>query len=251
MGLLTAGVGALSSLLGGGSPAPATLSIQTSDGSIKSSITFAVNPSSITLKKTSSFKKAAPAPQGGTQGGGGALKKVQAPATQPQGAQPATLTVTGFLDATQTSSSDIMDDLSALWACTLLPTASGGSAPTPPIVTLTWGTWTWIDCFMTSFSAKLTMFRSDGTPVRAQIDLSLTEYVAPQQGQNPTSGAFGSRETHTVVAGDSLASVSYKAYGRADYWRAIAEVNGIDDPLRVRPGTSLLIPPADVAREMK
>ena len=36
---------------------------------------------------------------------------------------------------------------------------------------------------------------------------------------------------------------------QARYWRALAAFNGIDDPLRVAPGTSLVIPPArDAAR---
>ena len=48
-----------------------------------------------------------------------------------------------------------------------------------------------------------------------------------------------------MVAGDSLASIAYREYGAPAYWRALAEANGIDDPLRLRPGTRLLVPPAE------
>ena len=48
---------------------------------------------------------------------------------------------------------------------------------------------------------------------------------------------------HTCSStGDSLASVAYAEYGDPTAWRAVARFNGIDDPLRCRPGTRLLLP---------
>lgn len=249
MGLLSAGVNALGGLLGG-QPETATLNIK--GGSGKSSVAFVVNPDSLDLSKSTTYAKTSSTNQTGAQAGSSnATKFSQSTGLQHKGASPATLTIKGLLDQTTSTGKDIMDDLNALWGCLLLPDQTGAAAPVPPTVYLQWGTWTWFDSFLKDFKATFTAFRADGTPIRANLTLTLTENVAPNQGQNPTSGAFGSRETHTVVAGDSLASVSYKAYGRADYWRAIAEVNQIDDPFRVVPGTSLLIPPADLARAMK
>jgi nucleoid-associated protein YgaU len=52
-----------------------------------------------------------------------------------------------------------------------------------------------------------------------------------------------------MIEGDSLQSIAYRELGKAAYWRAIADLNGIDDPLRVTAGTVLLIPSvADAAR---
>ena len=53
-----------------------------------------------------------------------------------------------------------------------------------------------------------------------------------------------------MVEGDSLASVAFHEYGNPTMWRALAEANGIDDPLRVRPGTRLLVPRPDEAVQM-
>jgi nucleoid-associated protein YgaU len=48
-----------------------------------------------------------------------------------------------------------------------------------------------------------------------------------------------------MVAGDTLASIAYNEYGSAAGWRRIADANPfIDDPMRVKPGTTLVIPPA-------
>ncbi len=41
--------------------------------------------------------------------------------------------------------------------------------------------------------------------------------------------------------------MAYKEYGNASWWRPIAEVNGIDDPLKLIAGTRLLVPDMDDA----
>ena len=53
-----------------------------------------------------------------------------------------------------------------------------------------------------------------------------------------------------MIEGDTLQSVAYRELGKPTYWRAIAELNDIDDPMRAgRPGTVLLIPSvADATR---
>lgn len=45
----------------------------------------------------------------------------------------------------------------------------------PPIYLLTWGKQEYLRCFIESLSYKLTMFLADGTPVRATVDITLTE----------------------------------------------------------------------------
>ena len=45
----------------------------------------------------------------------------------------------------------------------------------PPIYLLTWGKQEYLRCFIESLSYKLTMFLTDGTPVRATVDITLKE----------------------------------------------------------------------------
>ncbi len=84
-----------------------------------------------------------------------------------------------------------------------------------------------------------------GVPVWAEVTLSLVEYTAPLPRQNPTSGGVTGHRRHTVVAGDGLVQIATRAYGTPHAWRAVAEANGLDDPLRVRPGTRLVLPAPD------
>jgi nucleoid-associated protein YgaU len=88
------------------------------------------------------------------------------------------------------------------------------------------------------------MFRESGKPVRANCTIDLTETPPQAAAQNPTSGGRGAQSWVQMVAGDTLAGIAFREYGDATLWRAIADANVIDDPLRVRPGTQLLIPPA-------
>jgi nucleoid-associated protein YgaU len=63
--------------------------------------------------------------------------------------------------------------------------------------------------------------------------------------QNPTSGGRHVQRVHRVVSGDTLASVAYAEYGDPTQWRAVAAYNGIDDPMRVPMGTTLMLPPPE------
>ena len=61
-------------------------------------------------------------------------------------------------------------------------------------------------------SAKYTLFRADGVPLRATATISLEEIPAPEEGQNPTSGSLNSRRSHLVGDGDTLHSIAYDEY---------------------------------------
>jgi nucleoid-associated protein YgaU len=101
--------------------------------------------------------------------------------------------------------------------------------------------------FLKSVSARYTMFRNDGTPVRATAQITLEEIPSDPPRTNPTSGASAGRRTHVMAAGDSLHSVAFREYDDPGLWRGLAAFNDIDDPLRVVPGRRLLVPTADEA----
>jgi nucleoid-associated protein YgaU len=92
------------------------------------------------------------------------------------------------------------------------------------------------------------MFHPNGEPIRAFVDLELAqaEPTSPVgQAQNPTTRGTAGLKQHVIQGEDSLQSIAYESYRDPTKWRAIAEANGIDDPLRVKRGTSLTIPRLD------
>ncbi|MEU7133414.1 LysM peptidoglycan-binding domain-containing protein [Streptomyces sp. NPDC046261] len=167
-------------------------------------------------------------------------------AARPQfiGAEPRTMTLDVFLDAPG-SGAGVQGEVEALLGC-CAPTAQSAAAKpaSAPWVRLEWGRarTTAFLAVVTQVNAVYTRFGTDGTPLRAECSLTLEEVGGSAQRQNPSSGADGPVGTHTVVAGDTLPGIAWRAYGDAASWRAIARANGIDDPERLRPGSELLLP---------
>jgi hypothetical protein len=117
--------------------------------------------------------------------------------------------------------------------------------PTAPIVMLRWGKTQWFACYVGSVNATFTMFDHVGTPVRATVALSLKEVPNWTEKQNPTSGSRVGHQSHLVVAGDSLPLIAFQYYERAPLWRGIALANNLDDPMRLRVGSRLSLPPIE------
>lgn len=169
------------------------------------------------------------------------------------GTRPMTLSTNLFFDAFSEAHGDVTPAVTKLLGWTR-PTAQShqDGRDCPPLVQFKWGGNPQLEefkGFITSLTIRYTLFRRDGTPVRAEVAITITGQTPAQGGQNPTSRAANSRRVHQVIDGDTLASIAYRELGKPAYWRAIAELNGIDDPLRLGAGTTLLIPRrADAAR---
>ncbi|MEV0090299.1 LysM peptidoglycan-binding domain-containing protein [Streptomyces sp. NPDC050738] len=169
------------------------------------------------------------------------------------GAQPAALQLDVFLDASATpSSTTVQKQVELLLSCCEVTEQSVSSkAPSPPWVKFEWGSFSTVElvAYVTSVNATYTLFSPNGVPLRANCSISLTEISTGTKGQNPTSGALSARRVTRTVAGDTLASLAWREYGDATRWRVIAEANAIDDPMRLRPGTELLLPASTEATE--
>jgi|tagenome__1003787_1003787.scaffolds.fasta_scaffold19859887_1 nucleoid-associated protein YgaU len=124
--------------------------------------------------------------------------------------------------------------------------------PNPPILTISWGLHTKLQfkTYLSSVSAQYTEFNMTGEPSRAKVTCQFDEVPDANTGTNPTSGTIPGRRTHLMTAGDSLHSVAQREYGKPALWRGLAAINGIDDPLRVPIGTSVLIPPREDAENL-
>jgi len=125
-----------------------------------------------------------------------------------------------------------------------------GSRSSPPYVTFRWGAVDTFKAVCTSLTCTYQLFEPNGDPIRADVKLDLKQAEpastasanSANLGQNPTTRALAGAGMHTVQDGDSLPSIAYRAYGDATRWRTIAEANAIDDPLRLRRGTPLMLP---------
>lgn len=114
----------------------------------------------------------------------------------------------------------------------------------PPWVKFHWGDFHSFAGVIADLLVDFTYFSADGTPLRAKATLLLRQYA--EEGdwgpQNPTSGTPEPERVHRVRTGETLDRIASTYYGQATRWRAVAEANGILDPLDLPPGTVLIIP---------
>jgi hypothetical protein len=116
-----------------------------------------------------------------------------------------------------------------------------------PLVTFQWGPPEiafMYDCNVTSVSIDYNRFAPSGIPIRATCNITLQEQPSlfGTLPTNPTSGGLPGRRAHTVTAGESLVGIATQRYGNPSRWRAVADCNDIEDPLRVRPGQRVYLP---------
>ncbi|WP_052395985.1 LysM peptidoglycan-binding domain-containing protein [Kutzneria sp. 744] len=120
----------------------------------------------------------------------------------------------------------------------------------PPVLTFQWGPpmiGFMYSVRMTNCKISYERFTSAGIPIRAMLNLTFREVpsLLGSLPMNPTSGGQPGRRTHTVGQGETLQSIATANYGTPALWRRIAEVNGIDDPTRLRPGSTIYLPNGD------
>lgn len=197
-------------------------------------IEFQFNPKELTLAKAASWSRDT----------GKGNKKSGPP--QYNGPQPAKLSLEMFFDASGAHDGSVVTQVERLFSCCVpTPATHQQKKGAPPWVVFRWGDLTGFLAYVSSVQAKYTLFTSSGLPIRAVCTVTLDELAGEAPKQNPTSGGLVPRRLHVVVEGDTLAGVAYGEYGDASLWRAVAQVNRIDDPTRLRPGQHLLLPTVD------
>ncbi len=114
----------------------------------------------------------------------------------------------------------------------------------PPTVTFHWGDLHSFVAVVSDLQLSFTYFSSTGVPLRAHMWLELRQFERSKAfgPQNPTSGTPNPHRVHRVQPGETLDRISARYYGDATRWRILANANGLEDPLAVRPGAVLSIP---------
>lgn len=193
-------------------------------------IDFQFNPKELTMAKAASWEP-----------GTGKDKKNSTP--QYKGPQPSKLTLEMFFDASATRNDSVVKRVEQLFTCCVPTTDSHQQKKSsPPWVLFRWGSLTGFVAYISSVQAKFTLFTAAGLPVRATCTVSLEEIKGEPPGQNPTSGGLVPRRAHVIVDGDTLAGIAYAEYGDPSLWRAVATLNRLDDPMRIRPGSTVMLP---------
>lgn len=117
----------------------------------------------------------------------------------------------------------------------------------PPRLRLSWGKALAFRAIVESVQQKFTLFSPEGVPLRATLTVTFSEYkTLEEQLQELNKQSADHTRQHVVRRGETLSTIAAESYGDPTAWRHIAEANGIDNPRRLLPGTTLAIPPLDV-----
>lgn len=190
------------------------------------------NPFEYTVTKTNTYKQER-------------QNRSDVPGFEFEKAGPQALKLTLIFD-TYESDEDVSLTTNRLWKLMESKTRREGNRNRkvpPPEVAFEWGVFRFV-AVITNMTQRFTLFKPDGTPVRASVEVTFTQHkdLEDYPSQNPTSGGGDIDRVWRVTAGDRLDTIAYAVYGDASRWRAIADYNHLADPLTLRAGQQLIIP---------
>jgi hypothetical protein len=115
----------------------------------------------------------------------------------------------------------------------------------PPQCEFRWGQMWSFKAVVTNINQKFTMFLGDGTPVRSTMNVTFQQSAEEGKypGQNPTTMSVMGYKTRRVRQGETIDWIAYDEYGDSSLWRFLADINRLEDPLRLDAGQLLTIPP--------
>ena len=118
-----------------------------------------------------------------------------------------------------------------------------GKLHSPYYLQLSWGTLLF-NCHLVKFDVSYTLFRPDGSPLRAKVSLTFVGFTdtatKAKQADNQSSDLT---HHHRVQAGDTLPLLCHRIYGHSRYYLAVAVHNQLINFRRLAPGQLLQFPP--------
>jgi hypothetical protein len=155
---------------------------------------------------------------------------------------------------------DVRTMTAPLWRLAENTTNSQGYAH-PPVVRIVWGKALNMAGLITAIAERLEYFTTDGTPQRSWLTMQMVRVSVDPEDLNPPlppltasteSLEGGSEEAsellagdvtpHQVIDGERLEEIAAQQYGDPSYWRLLASLNGVENPLELETGQPLLLP---------
>lgn len=118
----------------------------------------------------------------------------------------------------------------------------------PPRIMFTWGSLSF-QSIMESVTQKFTLFNPAGIPLRATLSVVFREYKSLDDQLKELKLQSPDHSKRRIVReGDTLNRIAAQEYNNPNLWRVIADSNCdvISSPLRLVPGTVLVIPPIEL-----
>jgi nucleoid-associated protein YgaU len=193
------------------------------------------NPTELTTERQTTFAEVA-------------IPGLDAPVIQYVRGNGQTLNVELFFDITDLMEGGLVKDGSSVRTRYIAPLErlmlQHPTLHAPPRVRLVWGATVLLrSAVATSLNVTYSLFDTLGRPVRAtaKVGFKLATSASLQLAEMSLTSPDRTNVA-TVREGDTLPSIAFREYRDASRWRAIAEANGLSNPLALTPGTALVVP---------
>lgn len=145
---------------------------------------------------------------------------------------------TGVVDAKRTNMST---EIAALEKIVF---TYNGDIHRPNFVKVQWGKNITFKGVLVSFDISYTLFRPDGSPLRAKISLGFSQYISPET-VTKTDAAASPDMTHmvTVVEGMSLPQMCLDVWNDESHYVQVAKYNGLNKFRNLKGIGELIFPP--------
>jgi nucleoid-associated protein YgaU len=116
------------------------------------------------------------------------------------------------------------------------------STHAPPVLLFTWGSLAFT-CVLTRATQRFVMFLPDGTPVRARVNVSFSEFRnADLEAREVKRETADYSKRHVIAEGETLSLIAGREYGDPRLWRVIAIANRLQRARKLETGLALLLP---------
>ncbi|MEP1489571.1 MAG: hypothetical protein ABJL44_10870 [Algibacter sp.] len=119
-----------------------------------------------------------------------------------------------------------------------------GDIHRPNYVKIQWGSDLSFNSVLKTFNTSYTLFRPDGSPLRAKISLSFGEYVSPKKkSEEEKKNSPDITHLVEVVEGDTLPQLCYKVWNTPFHYVKVAQYNNLNKFRQLKGGRNLIFPP--------
>jgi nucleoid-associated protein YgaU len=120
-----------------------------------------------------------------------------------------------------------------------------GDIHSPNFIQITWGTFIF-NSRLTTLNVNYTLFKPDGTPLRAKVDTTFIGYQSQQEiAKEEKKNSPDLSHMVLVKSADTLPDLCNAIYGDTMHYIAVARYNGLCDFRELTAGMKLLFPPLE------
>lgn len=119
-----------------------------------------------------------------------------------------------------------------------------GKIHRPNFVKVQWGKNITFKGVLTSFDTSYTLFKPDGSPLRAKVSLSFSQYISPSSVKK-IDGQESPDVSHMVdiIDGDTLPYLCKQVWNDDSYYVQVAKYNRLNKFRHLKGGSRLVFPP--------